>query len=57
MLGKGTMEEELHKAIQEDNDLEASKILQDLAMRWFAFGIGVGIVIASIGFALLTLKQ
>jgi hypothetical protein len=51
------MKKELQEAIQEDNDLTANEILQDLYMRWFAFGLGVGIVVASVGFALLTLKQ
>lgn len=49
--------EKLLEAIQNDDDLTANEILQDLYMRWFAFGLGAGIVIASLGFALLTLKQ
>lgn len=50
-------EDKLLEAIQNDDDLTASEILQDLYMRWFAFGMGVGIVITSIGFALLTLRK
>ena len=34
--------------MKEDNDLEASKILQDLGLRWFAFGLGVGFVIMAL---------
>ena len=45
--------DELHEAIQEDNDLEASKILQDLAMRWFVFGMGVGCVVTLLLTAIL----
>lgn len=55
MKGKsmGT-KEKLHVAIQEDMLDEADQILKEFALRWFMFGLGVGIVVASLfyGFVL-----
>lgn len=42
------MKEKLLEELQNDNELEASKILQDFAMRWFVFGMGVGAVVSFI---------
>lgn len=39
------MEKELHKAIQEDDDLTAMEILQDLSRRWFITGFILGVFI------------
>jgi len=37
---------ELHRAISEDNQEQADKILKDFAIKWFIFGVGVGFTIA-----------
>lgn len=46
------MKEELHEAIIEDNEAEARRILQDHAMRWFGFGLGVGITVTCLVFGI-----
>ncbi len=43
---KEELKEELHEKIQEDNDAEVDRILGEHAMRWFGFGIGIGVVIS-----------
>ena len=47
------MKEELHKAIQEDNDYKVSEILANYGARWFGFGIAVGILIACMAFGII----
>lgn len=49
------MKQELHEKIQEDNDAEVDRILGEHAMRWFGFGIGVGVCISLLTFGVLHL--
>lgn len=49
------MKEELHEQIQQDNDAEVNRILGEHAMRWFAFGIGVGVCISFLTFGVFNL--
>jgi hypothetical protein len=51
------MKEELHERISDDRIEEANQILQDYAMRWFAFGMGVGIVFTSIIYGIVLINK
>lgn len=48
--------EKLHVAIIEDELDTADKILKDYAIRWFMFGVGVGIVGASLLMGFINIK-
>ncbi len=49
--------DDLQEAILQDDDLMAHKIMQDLYMRWFAFGLGIGIVVTSIVLGLVIINK
>ena len=47
--------QELHENISESLDEAAERIMREFALRWFGFGLGVGIVICSIFYGIFNL--
>jgi uncharacterized membrane protein YdfJ with MMPL/SSD domain len=47
------MKDELHENL--DNEAEVDRILSEHAMRWFGFGLGVGITVTCLFFGIFNL--